>query len=98
MAPDHGQCFVGIALGFGFFVSFVLSGTMIILNLFIGVIMNGMEEAQAEAAEMAKASRKGRESLAEELAAVSGQLAEMQKVLAAIEIRARNEAGARAAK
>ena len=30
-----------------FFVSFVLIGTMIILNLFIGVIMTGMEEAQA---------------------------------------------------
>lgn len=32
-----------------FFVSFVLLGTMIVLNLFIGVIMNGMDEAQAEA-------------------------------------------------
>ncbi len=31
-----------------FFVSFVLIGTMIILNLFIGVIMNGMEEARNE--------------------------------------------------
>jgi len=31
-----------------FFVSFVLIGTMIILNLFIGVIMKGMDEAQAE--------------------------------------------------
>lgn len=32
-----------------FFVSFVLLGTMIILNLFIGVIMNGMDEAREEA-------------------------------------------------
>ncbi len=32
-----------------FFVSFVLVGTMIILNLFIGVIMNGMDEAQQDA-------------------------------------------------
>ncbi len=31
-----------------FFVSFVLMGTMIILNLFIGVIMKGMEEAESE--------------------------------------------------
>lgn len=31
-----------------FFVSFVLIGTMIILNLFIGVIMHGMEESRAE--------------------------------------------------
>jgi voltage-gated sodium channel len=29
-----------------FFVSFVLVGTMVILNLFIGVIMTGMEEAK----------------------------------------------------
>jgi len=36
-------------LGALFFVSFVLLGTMIILNLFIGVIMNGMNEAQQEA-------------------------------------------------
>lgn len=33
-----------------FFVSFVLIGTMIFLNLFIGVIMNGMDEAKAEMA------------------------------------------------
>jgi voltage-gated sodium channel len=32
----------------GFFSSFVLLATMIILNLFIGVIMTGMEEAQSE--------------------------------------------------
>ena len=31
-----------------YFVSFVLIGTMIILNLFIGVIMNGMDEARRE--------------------------------------------------
>lgn len=30
-------------------MSFVLIGTMIILNLFIGVIMNSMDEARAEA-------------------------------------------------
>ncbi len=31
-----------------FFVSFILVGTMVIMNLFVGVIMNGMEEAQEE--------------------------------------------------
>ncbi len=35
-------------LGAAYFVSFVLLGTMIMLNLFIGVIINSMEEAQAE--------------------------------------------------
>jgi voltage-gated sodium channel len=39
-------------LGALFFVSFVLIGTMIMLNLFIGVIMNGMDEAQAESEEI----------------------------------------------
>ncbi len=37
------------ALGALFFVSFVMVGTMIVLNLFIGVIMNSMDEARAEA-------------------------------------------------
>jgi voltage-gated sodium channel len=31
-----------------FFVTFIIIGTMIILNLFIGVIMNGMQELQKE--------------------------------------------------
>ncbi len=31
-----------------YFVSFVLPGTVIMLNLFIGVIINSMDEAQAE--------------------------------------------------
>ena len=31
-----------------FFVSFVMIGTMIVLNLFIGVIMNGMDEASKD--------------------------------------------------
>ena len=34
-----------------FFISFILLGTMIILNLFIGVIMNSMAEAQRETEE-----------------------------------------------
>ena len=34
-----------------YFVSFVLLGTMIMLNLVIGVIINGMDEAQTELAE-----------------------------------------------
>ena len=41
-----------------FFVSFVLIGTMIFLNLFIGVIMNGMDEARAEMAEADDAEKR----------------------------------------
>ena len=36
-------------LGAAYFVSFVLVGTMVMLNLFIGVIISSMQEAQAEA-------------------------------------------------
>lgn len=35
-------------LGAAYFISFVMLGTMIMLNLFIGVIINSMDEAQAE--------------------------------------------------
>lgn len=37
-----------LTLSVTYFVSFVLIGTMIFLNLFIGVIMNGMDEAKNE--------------------------------------------------
>lgn len=40
-----------------FFVSFVLLGTMIVLNLFIGVIMNSMQEAAAQLEGAAEARR-----------------------------------------
>ena len=43
------------ALGMAFFVSFVLLGTMIMLNLCIGVIMTGMDEAQQEQRALAEA-------------------------------------------
>ena len=36
--------------GVAYFVSFVLIGTMIVLNLFIGVIMNSMDEVRYEQA------------------------------------------------
>ncbi len=52
-------------LGMGFFVSFVLLGTMIILNLFIGVIMNGMDEATAEAELLLEAQRRKEQGLEE---------------------------------
>lgn len=44
-----------------YFVSFVLIGTMIVLNLFIGVVLNSMTEAQHEQARaaLAKAAERG---------------------------------------
>ena len=41
-----------------FFISFIVIGGMIILNLFIGVIMTSMQESQAEAEAMAQDRRK----------------------------------------
>ncbi|KIG15707.1 Voltage-gated sodium channel subunit [Enhygromyxa salina] len=61
-----------------FFVSFVLIGTMIILNLFIGVIMSGMDEAQSEAVELARAAHEGAPSLELELDLLQQQVAEIQ--------------------
>ncbi len=72
-----------------FFVSFVLSGTMVILNLFIGVIMNGMEEATAEARELLQGQREERPSLAEELEDLNRELADLQARISTLSIRAR---------
>lgn len=61
-----------------FFVSFVLLGTMIILNLFIGVIMNGMDEARDEANEMDKSDAGSTLSNVQEL---ETKLSEMQALV-----------------
>ena len=38
-------------IGTAYFVSFVMLGTMIMLNLLIGIVVNGMDEAQKEVAD-----------------------------------------------
>jgi voltage-gated sodium channel len=40
-----------------YFVSFILFGTMIVLNLFIGVIMNSMQEAAFESQQATEKKR-----------------------------------------
>jgi voltage-gated sodium channel len=72
-----------------YFVSFILLGTMIILNLAVGVIVNGMEEAQDEfAAEQRDRHRSkiGHITLGDEIGVVqeqleqlAGQLRELQR-------------------
>ena len=74
-----------------FFVSFVLIGTMIILNLFIGVIMNGMEEAQAEAAELERAERKGDETPVDDIISAQEQLKVLQEPLRALQQRLQHQ-------
>lgn len=78
-------------LGAAFFVSFVLLGTMIFLNLFIGVIMNGMDEAQKEAeAQAAKAAPDFDTTTADaDLAAIREQLASVMAALDKAEAHAR---------
>jgi len=66
------------ALSISFFVSFVLIGTMIFLNLFIGVIMNGMDEAKAEML-LADAADQGNEGV--QISELETKLEEMQLLL-----------------
>jgi len=61
-----------------FFVSFVLFGTMIILNLFIGVIMNGMDEAKEEANQLAESTTGTAQTNLKEL---ESKLSEMQALV-----------------
>jgi voltage-gated sodium channel len=82
-----------------FFVTFVLLGTMIILNLFIGVIMNGMEEARREAEDVAMEARKERgeqvptleEKLQEKIYECSKKLLDLQDSLGQVERELKTE-------
>lgn len=63
-----------------FFVSFVLLGTMIILNLFIGVIMTGMEEAKLSMnKENVAQSDSDNESINHKLAEIERLISEIKK-------------------
>lgn len=93
VAPDPSP-----ALGAGFFVSFVLLGTMIILNLFIGVIMNGMDEARIEGEEYTEAQRLAKsgeevQRLDQELTAIATELLSIQEKLKYFHKRARRTIG-----
>lgn len=82
--------------GAAFFISFVLFGTMIILNLFIGVILSGMDEAQKESEDMVAAARGDAvPTVEEELQALEGQLAAMQEQIATVRRRRAAAVGAK---
>lgn len=66
-----------------FFSSFVLIGTMIVLNLFIGVIMNGMAEAQIELETQTEARRQRERGL--ETPTLEFSLFQLQRKLSALE-------------
>jgi len=66
-----------------YFVSFVLIGTMIMLNLFVGVIINSMQEAQQEKerAEIAKLRETADTSAHDEAALLEAKLDEIKHEL-----------------
>lgn len=73
-----------------YFVSFILLGTMIMLNLLIGVIVNGMDEARQEMEDEDRArsvAAAGQASVRDELVALQRQLSEVQDALAALQRR-----------
>ena len=64
-----------------YFVTFIVFGTMIILNLFIGIIMNSMAEMHAEIAERDRAQHEretGAATLEDELRSLEQEMKEMQ--------------------
>ena len=82
-----------------FFISFMLLGSMVILNLFIGVIMGGMEEARAENEEadrMENLKRDGAPSVQDDLNLLLDKVGDLQVELANLRVRLRNAEEARA--
>ena len=69
-----------------YFISFILLGTMIMLNLFIGIIMNSMEEMHSELDEYnaTKRGTSGKQSALEDLAALDEQVASLKTQLTAL--------------
>jgi voltage-gated sodium channel len=71
------------AIAAAYFVSFILLGTMIMLNLFIGIIMNSMSEMHAELDEQvrAKQSIAEKDSVLSDITALDQQLSALKSQL-----------------
>lgn len=81
-------------VGAGYFVSFVMFGTMIMLNLFIGVILNSMEEAKDEQGrealkERVKSGERG--TLVDEVERVQHKLLDLSEHLQKLKLQAEQE-------
>jgi len=75
-------------LAAAYFVTFIMLGTMIMLNLFTGVIITSMEEAAGEASESTRKKHlkeRGFTTLRDELTLVSQQLKQLSAQLDALE-------------
>ena len=78
------------ALPIGYFISFILLGTMIILNLLIGVIVSGMDEARQEMEDEVRRKNfeaSGEPLVTDDLISLQRQLEAAQKALASIQRR-----------
>jgi voltage-gated sodium channel len=86
--PNPEPHMIGGAL---YFISFVLIGTMIVLNLFIGVIMNSMDEVRQEQAAEERSKRKedGIDILEDDIAEIHVQLNGIKEKLDAVANRVR---------
>ena len=74
-----------------YFVSFIMLGTMIMLNLFIGIIMNSMAEMHAEIEQRDRTrhlAEAGRTTLQDELALFERQIDELKRQAARLRQRA----------
>jgi voltage-gated sodium channel len=77
-----------------YFISFVLIGTMVVLNLFIGVIMNSMDEAREEQARenrLADLEANGFQKVEDELIVLHDQLEEIKQQINLISHKLRKE-------
>ncbi len=76
-----------------YFITFILLGTMIMLNLFTGVIITSMEEAQSEAksgGQLEQIKERGFTTLHDELMLVSSRLQEITNQMSALQEGAAN--------
>lgn len=74
-----------------YFISFILLGTMIMLNLFIGIIMNSMAEMHNELSERERAqhlAQVGQMTLYDELVLFEQQVEELRRQAARLRQRA----------
>ncbi|MFN3408195.1 MAG: ion transporter [Limisphaerales bacterium] len=77
----------GVIVAF-YFVTFIVFGTMIILNLFIGIIMNSMAEMHEEIAARAAAEQPAPPTVADEARALEAELESLKRRVARLRRRA----------
>jgi voltage-gated sodium channel len=77
-----------------YFISFILLGTMIMLNLFIGIIMNSMEEMHTELDKCNAAKREDSENtnVIDDLTALDEQMKDLQIKLTSLRDKLKKEA------